>query len=409
MNAIQQYSIITANYWAFTLTDGALRMLVLLFFYQLGYSPLEIAMLFLFYEFFGVVTNLVGGWLGAKMGLKLTMDIGLFLQIAALLMLTVNPEWLTVFYVMIAQALSGIAKDLNKMSAKSSIKSLATEASGTLYRWVSLLTGSKNALKGVGFFLGAFLLSQVGFQNALYVLAGLLVLALLVSMLLLDRDLGRAQTKAKFTELFSKSPAINRLSAARFFLFGARDVWFVVALPVYLVSVLGWAPTEVGAYMALWIIGYGVIQALAPVLTGAKQVEKRVKTDNGSEMPASSMSLPTNRTAMRLAFALAIVPVIMGATLSYQPQWILLIGLLLFGALFALNSAVHSYLIVSYADADGTSRDVGFYYMANAGGRLAGTVLSGYVYQVAGMEACLFLAASFVLMAGFLAGRITQN
>lgn len=407
MNAIQQYGIITANYWAFTLTDGALRMLVLLFFYQLGYSPLEIAMLFLFYEFFGVVTNLVGGWLGAKMGLKLTMDIGLFLQIVALLMLTVNPEWLTVFYVMLAQALSGIAKDLNKMSAKSSIKSLASEANGTLYRWVSLLTGSKNALKGVGFFLGAFLLSQLGFQNSLYVLAGLLVLALLISMLLLDRDLGRAQTKAKFTELFSKSTAINRLSAARFFLFGARDVWFVVALPVYLVSVLGWAPTDVGAYMALWIIGYGVIQAVSPQLTGIKQLKK--SNHSGALTRSTRLHLPTNRTAMRLAFALAIVPIIMGLTLSYQPQWILLIGLLLFGALFALNSAVHSYLIVSYADSDGTSRDVGFYYMANAGGRLAGTVLSGYVYQVAGMEACLFLAASFVLMAGLLAGRIPNS
>lgn len=407
MNAIQQYGIITANYWAFTLTDGALRMLVLLFFYQLGYSPLEIAMLFLFYEFFGVATNLVGGWLGAKMGLKLTMDIGLFLQIVALLMLTVNPEWLTVFYVMLAQALSGIAKDLNKMSAKSSIKSLASEANGTLYRWVSLLTGSKNALKGVGFFLGAFLLSQLGFQNSLYVLAGLLVLALLISMLLLDRDLGRAQTKAKFTELFSKSTAINRLSAARFFLFGARDVWFVVALPVYLVSVLGWAPTDVGAYMALWIIGYGVIQAVSPQLTGIKQLKK--SNHSGALTRSTRLHLPTNRTAMRLAFALAIVPIIMGLTLSYQPQWILLIGLLLFGALFALNSAVHSYLIVSYADSDGTSRDVGFYYMANAGGRLAGTVLSGYVYQVAGMEACLFLAASFVLMAGLLAGRIPNS
>ncbi|MEA3404718.1 MAG: organoarsenical effux MFS transporter ArsJ [Pseudomonadota bacterium] len=393
MNAIQQYSIVTANYWAFTLTDGALRMLILLFFYQLGYSPFEIAMLFLFYEFFGIVTNLVGGWLGAKMGLKLTMDIGLALQISALLMLTVNPEWLTVIYVMIAQAISGIAKDLNKMSAKSNIKSLASDADGTLYRWVALLTGSKNALKGVGFFLGALLLSTVGFENAMYVLAGLLTLALLVSLIFLDGELGKAKNKPKFSEMFSKSPAINGLSAARFFLFGARDVWFVVALPVYLAGVLGWEHTEIGAYMAVWIIGYGLIQASAPKITGIKGGQK-------SQHP------PSSRTAMLLAFTLATIPAMMGLTLSYEPQWILLVGLLLFGVLFALNSAVHSYLIVSYADADGASKDVGFYYMANAGGRLAGTVLSGYVYQVAGMEACLFIAAGFVLVAGLLAGRI---
>ncbi|MDG6773839.1 organoarsenical effux MFS transporter ArsJ [Thiomicrorhabdus sp. ZW0627] len=392
MNPIQQYAIVTANYWAFTLTDGALRMLVLLFFYQQGFSPFEIAMLFVLYEFFGIVTNLIGGWLGAKMGLKLTMDVGLALQIGALMMLTVNPEWLTVAYVMIAQALSGIAKDLNKMSAKSSIKSLASDAEGKLYRWVALLTGSKNALKGVGFFLGAFLLSAFGFENSLYILAGLLILALAVSVLLLDNNLGKAKNKPKFSEIFSKSPAVNGLSAARFFLFGARDIWFVVALPVYLAGVLGWEETEIGAYLALWVIGYGFIQASAPKITGSK-----------------SPHPPTSRTAMLLAFALATIPFVMGVTLSYEPEWILLTGLLLFAVAFALNSAVHSYLIVSYADADGTSKDVGFYYMANAGGRLTGTLLSGYVYQVAGMEACLFAAAVFVVIAGALAGRISPD
>ena len=395
MTAIQQYAIVTANYWAFTLTDGALRMLVLLFFYGLGYSPLEIAMLFLFYEFFGIVTNLFGGWLGAKFGLKVTMDFGLFLQIIALLMLAVNPEWLVVWFVMIAQALSGIAKDLNKMSAKSSLKSLvesSAEPEGKLYHWVSLLTGSKNALKGVGFFLGAFLLATVGFENALYLMAGLLAMALTVSRLFLDAEIGKAKNKSKFSELFSKTSAINKLSAARFFLFGARDVWFVVALPIYLISVLGWEHTQVGLYLAVWIIGYGFIQAVTPKITGLKKG-----------------TLPSAKTAMLLAFALAMVPTMMGLTLSYEPQWILLIGLVLFGVLFAINSAVHSYLIVSYADADGTSKDVGFYYMANAGGRLTGTVLSGYVYQVAGMEACLFIAAAFVVIAGAIAGRITPQ
>lgn len=390
---LAQYSMVTANYWVFTLTDGALRMLVLLFFHQLGYSPLQIAMLFLLYELFGIITNLLGGWLGAHLGLKVTMNLGLALQIIALLMLAVDPSWLSVVYVMIAQALSGIAKDLNKMSAKSSIKSLTSEQDGQLFKWVAYLTGSKNALKGVGFFLGAVLLETVGFSDAMLLMAAMLVVIWLVSLFLLNSEIGKAKQKQKFSEIFSKSQAINQLSAARFFLFGARDVWFVVALPLYLVTVLEWDNSLTGAYMALWVIGYGFIQASAPAILGIKKGQQ-------------SQSNPTAMTAKILAFALASIPVMMAFTLALQPQWILVIGLIIFGAVFALNSAVHSYLIVSYADADGTSKDVGFYYMANAAGRLVGTLLSGYVYQAAGMEACLLTAAVFVLLAGLLAGRI---
>jgi len=410
MNNIKQYGIITTNYWMYTLTDGALRMLVLLYFYQLGYSPLAIAMLFLFYEFFGIVTNLVGGWLGARLGLNVTMNIGLAIQIFALVMLTVPPEWLGVVYVMIAQALSGIAKDLNKMSAKSSIKSLAADHDGTLYKWVTLLTGSKNALKGVGFFLGAVLLETVGFTNAMWIMAGMLSIALVVSLLYLDGSVGKSQQKAKFSEMFSKSEAINWLSAARLFLFGARDVWFVVALPIYLQSVLGWSHTEVGTYIALWIIGYGFIQAGTPKImqfssklnllgSGADKLEGK----HGNEVN------PTSATAMKLAATLMLVPLIMAWQLSVNPQWVIIIGLGLFGLLFALNSAVHSYLIVSAATSDGTSKDVGFYYMANAGGRLMGTVLSGYVYQVAGMEACLLFAAAFVLISAVLVYKVPKQ
>lgn len=391
MNLKQQYALVTANYWAFTLTDGALRMLVLLYFYQLGYSPLQIAMLFVFYELFGVVTNLVGGWLGARLGLNVTMNIGLTIQIAALVMLTVPTEWLGVVYVMMAQALSGIAKDLNKMSAKSSIKSLASDADGTLYKWVSMLTGSKNALKGVGFFMGAVLLEWVGFANAMWLMAAMLGIALLVSLLALDGQLGKAKNKPKFSEMFSKSPAINWLSGARFFLFGARDVWFVVALPLYLQGVLGWTHWEVGAFLALWIVGYGFVQAFTPSLL-------------------KSQGSPTKNTAYQLALPLMLLPLGMALLLDWQPQTVLLIGLGLFAVLFALNSSVHSYLIVSYADADGASRDVGFYYMANAGGRLLGTVLSGYVYQVAGLEACLQVSALMVLLAAILVARVpSQN
>jgi len=387
LSPIKQYGIVTANYWSFTITDGAIRMLVLLYFHSLGYSPLEIALLFLFYEFFGIVTNLFGGWLGARLGLNVTMNIGLGLQIVALMMLTVPAEWLSVVYVMVAQALSGIAKDLNKMSAKSSIKSLASDSSGQLYRWVALLTGSKNALKGVGFFVGAVLMETIGFVYALYVLTALIVIPLIFSLKFLDQSLGKAKQKPKFSEMFSKSPAINWLSGARFFLFGARDVWFVVALPVYLQAVLGWSHTEVGGFMALWIIGYGMVQAATPRITGShKQDGKK----------------PTQITAMKLAAILAVIPLLMAVTLEMNPEIVIIAGLMVFGILFALNSAVHSYLIVSYADADGTSKDVGFYYMANAGGRLVGTMISGYVYQVAGMEASLVVSGIFVILASLL-------
>ncbi|EXF46675.1 major facilitator superfamily transporter [Pseudomonas sp. BAY1663] len=189
---VRQYLIVTGNYWAFTLTDGALRMLVVLHFHTLGYTPLQIAALFLFYEIFGVVTNLIGGYLGARLGLNRTMNIGLALQVFALLMLTVPAAWLTVPWVMGAQALSGIAKDLNKMSAKSSIKLLVPGSEqGTLYRWVAILTGSKNALKGVGFFLGGALLALLGFAGAVLAMASVLALIWLGSLVLLKRDLAK--------------------------------------------------------------------------------------------------------------------------------------------------------------------------------------------------------------------------
>ncbi|BBN60398.1 MFS transporter [Hydrogenovibrio marinus] len=391
LSSLQQYGLVTANYWAFTLTDGAIRMLVLLYFNQLGYSPFDIALLFLLYEFFGVVTNLIGGWLGARLGLNVTMNLGLVLQVIALIMLTVDSSYLTVAYVMAAQALSGIAKDLNKMSAKSSIKSLASDASGQLYSWVALLTGSKNALKGVGFFIGAALLEGVGFTNALYVLVAIIVLPLVFSIFLLDASLGKAKTKSKFSEIFSKSQAINWLSAARFFLFGARDIWFVVALPVFLESVLGWSFMAVGTFMAAWVIGYGFVQAITPKLTGIK---KGKAVEEGAK--------PTSMTAMKLAVLLALVPIAMAPLLSWHPQTVIVVGLMIFGIVFALNSAVHSYLIVSFADEDGASKDVGFYYMANAGGRLIGTLLSGLTYQFAGMEASLVVSSVFVMLAAAL-------
>ncbi|WP_404394904.1 organoarsenical effux MFS transporter ArsJ [Pseudoalteromonas phenolica] len=389
---IKQYLLITSNYWAFTLTDGALRMLVVLYFHQLGYSALEVAMLFLFYEFFGVVTNLVGGWLGARLGLNKTMNLGLSIQIFALVMLAINPEWLTVVYVMCAQALSGIAKDLNKMSAKSAIKKLVPEdADGVLYKWVAILTGSKNALKGVGFFLGGLLLTLFGFQGALWLMAGMLTLVWLLSIWRLKADLGKKKAKPKFTEMFSKSPQINRLSAARLFLFAARDVWFVVALPVYFVSELGWQSSTVGTFMAVWVILYGLVQANAPKVTGRNMALTQSK-----------------QSALSWVTTLAVIPamIVLSLDSSFSPELILVGGLLIFGAVFAINSSLHSYLIVRCADSDGVSMDVGFYYMANAAGRLTGTVLSGVMYQYYGLSACLLVSSVMLGIAIVLTKRL---
>jgi len=391
--AVRQYLLITFNYWSFTLTDGALRMLVVLHFHDLGYSPLAIAMMFLFYEIFGVVTNLIGGWLGARLGLNRTMNLGLGMQVFALAMLLVPaaslPLWLAgVPWVMAAQALSGIAKDLNKMSAKSAIKLLVPKGEqGKLYQWVALLTGSKNALKGAGFFLGGALLALLGFELAIATMAILLGLVWLLSLVMLKKDLGKAKNKPKFTEIFSKSRSVNILSAARLFLFAARDVWFVVALPVYLASQLGWDHWAVGGFLAVWVIGYGIVQTLAPKITGNRQAQSQL-TDTA----------PDGRSALIWACMLAFVPALIACAIqfSFYPEASLLLGLMLFGALFAVNSSLHSYLIVSYASEDAVSLDVGFYYMANAMGRLVGTVLSGLVYQAYGLAACLWISTAFI-------------
>ena len=405
---VKQYLVITGNYWAFTLTDGALRMLVVLYFHQLGYSPLNIAMLFLFYEIFGVITNLVGGWLGAKLGLNKTMNIGLAMQIIALVMLAVPAEMLTIFYVMAAQALSGIAKDLNKMSAKSAIKLLVPKGDeNKLYQWVAILTGSKNTLKGIGFFLGGLLLTLLEFKGAIILMAALLAIVWLFSLYTLKEDLGKATNKPKFNDIFSKSSSINILSAARLFLFGARDVWFVVALPVFLAVTFNWDHWWVGGFMASWVIGYGIVQSIAPLITTTgttKNTGKNTEKGTGKKQE----NVPTGRTAFLWASYLTLIPAAIALALhfNFYIQTSVIIGLLIFGAVFAINSSLHSYLIVSYASSDGVSLDVGFYYMANAMGRLIGTVLSGWVYQEYGLEACLWISSSFVATASLLSLKL---
>ena len=383
---LRNYAVVTAAYWGFTLTDGALRMLVLLHFHTLGYSPLELAFLFLLYEFFGVVTNLLAGWIGSQFGLKLTLYCGLGLQVAALCMLSLlDPTWekfAAVAFVVAAQGLSGIAKDLTKMSSKSAIKLVVPDdAHSTLFKWVALLTGSKNALKGIGFFLGAALLAGLGFVHALWAMAAGLVIILVAAVTLLPGDMGKAKTKVKFTKILSKSRAINLLSAARFFLFGARDVWFVVGVPIFLYEVIGWSFMEVGSFMAAWVIGYGGVQALAP-----KFVRQSSET----------------RAAQWWAFVLAALPVAIAALVEAgaAPAVSVVGGLALFGIVFAINSSVHSYLILSFSDSDKVALNVGFYYMANAGGRLVGCLFSGLSYQMWGLSGCLLTASAMVLAAG---------
>ncbi|MES2822558.1 MAG: organoarsenical effux MFS transporter ArsJ [Pseudomonadota bacterium] len=400
---IKQYLVVTANYWAFTLTDGALRMLVVLHFHQLGYGPLRIAALFLFYELFGVVTNLLGGYLGARIGLNRTMNIGLALQVLALLMLAAPSAMLTMYWVVGAQALSGIAKDLNKLSAKSAIKMLVPgDKQQQLFKWVALLTGSKNALKGVGFFLGGALLVVCGFQGSVIIMAAVLGMVWLASLILLKKDLGKTKNKPKFSEIFSKSYAVNILSAARLFLFAARDVWFVVALPVYLSSQLGWSFWWVGSFFAGWIIGYGILQSLAPTI---------IKNINVIVDGEAKRFMLDGHVALCWAILLAVVTA--GLALALQNDLpaasVLIVGLTLFAAVFAINSSLHSFLIVSYAKSDGASLDIGFYYTANAMGRLVGTLLSGWIYQSLGLVACLWTSALFIVVAALITTSLPRK
>lgn len=387
----RSYAAVTLAYWAFTLTDGALRMLVLLHFHSLGFTPLDIATLFLLYEAMGVLTNFFGGWIGARFGLRTTLFAGLAIQIVALGALTsVDPGWalaVSVGYVMACQALSGVAKDLTKMSSKSAVKLVVNETAGEglLFKWIAVLTGSKNALKGVGFLLGGILLQSLGFEAALWSMAAMLAAVLIASAHLVGAGLGKVSAKITSRDLFAKSRAINILSLARVFLFASRDVWFVVGVPLFMAETLGWSFAEIGGFMAAWVIGYGIVQAIAPRM-----------------LPSAKDATTATRTARLWAFLLAALTAGLAAIMSMpdgQGGFVLIAGLLVFGVVFALNSAVHSYLIVAFSEDDKVALNVGFYYMANAIGRFAGTFLSGLVYQFAGLTACLWVSAAMVAVA----------
>jgi len=387
MSNVRDYAVVTAAYWGFTLTDGALRTLVLLHFYQLGYSSFTLALLFLLYEFAGIVANLGGGWLAAQFGITRMLAIGMAVQIAGLLMLSaLDPSWsagLSVAWVVLAQGVSGVAKDLTKTASKSAIKLTAAAGSGTLFSWVAWFTGSKNAMKGFGFFLGGALLGSAGFRPALWLMAGGLAVVLACVLLTLPPLLGKAKASRSAREFLAKSRGVNLLAAARITLFGARDIWFVVGLPLFLYA-SGWTFAEVGAFLAVWTIGYGLVQAAAPTLV-------RRSADGLSREVAA---------AQAWALGLAAVPALLGLLLLLvplaHPDWIVTAGLGLFGVAFAINSSLHSYLILAYAGSEKAAEDIGFYYAANAAGRLLGILLSGLLYQAGGLIACLFGAAALL-------------
>ncbi|WP_426037952.1 organoarsenical effux MFS transporter ArsJ [Cypionkella sp. TWP1-2-1b2] len=391
---LRAYAAVTAAYWAFMLSDGALRMLVLLHFNALGFTPIQLAYLFLLYELAGIITNLAAGWIAARFGLTSTLYAGLFLQIGALVALTgLDPAWsvaASVTFVMVVQGVSGIAKDLAKMSSKSAVKVLAPKGDGTLFRWVAALTGSKNAVKGLGFFLGAALLAVAGFHAAVWGMAGVLMAILIAVALFMPEGLPARDKDAKFTGWRSTDPRINRLSLARMFLFGARDVWFVVGVPIYFQMVLSdgtpegrrWAFFMIGGFLALWIIAYGAVQAASPQILRAKGEPESAIVASAIRWAGLLVPIP---------FALALLAYFAGAPAPWLSLSIVA-GLLLFGYVFAVNSSVHSYLILAFTNDDRVTRDIGFYYMSNAAGRLLGTLLSGVSFQVGGLPLCLATA-----------------
>lgn len=406
------YAAVTAAYWAFMLTDGALRMLVLLHFNRLGFSPIQLAYLFLLYELAGVVTNLAAGWIAARFGLTTTLYAGLALQIGALVALTqLDPAWAvgaSVAFVMAVQGVSGVAKDLAKMSSKSAVKILAPgDRQGALFRWVALLTGSKNAVKGFGFLLGAALLALAGFEAAVFAMAAALAAILLAVALFMPAGLPRGRRGAKFADVLSRDPRVNWLSAARMFLFGARDVWFVVGVPIYFYSILSDGTPDgrraafflVGSFMALWIIGYGAVQAAAPKLLDARD-----------KSLGQIIGLARFWVGVLALIPAALALIALGQGAGAPPAWLtatVVAGLLAFGVVFALNSALHSYLILAFTSSERVTMDVGFYYMSNAAGRLIGTLLSGVSFQLGGLPLCLGTAGAMAVLSWLCARRLT--
>ena len=393
--SLSQYLTVTGTYWGFTLSDGALRILVLFHFFKLGYSPFTLALLFLMYEVAGIIANLGGGWLATRFGIPRMLLLGIAMQILGLMFLScLDPTFgpfLSVIWVVVAQGISGLAKDITKTASKSAIKVVKIDEGEGLFRWVAWFTGSKNAMKGVGFFLGGVMLTTIGFRGGLWLMAGLLGLLAVLVVFTLPPKLGAGVSSRTIKELFSKSSAVNTIALARIFLFGARDTWFVVALPVFLYG-NGWSFWEVGGFLALWTMLYGLVQGMAPAIM-------RITT-------ATPVSW-TSRVGWAVALALALIGILICMIIKMDVP-LLITGLLVFGVFFAVNSSLHSFLIVAYAGSKKAAEDIGFYYAANAAGRLAGTFLSGFLYYQGGLLACLAGSALFLIITALMVARLPQ-
>ena len=207
----------------------------------------------------------------------------------------------------------------------------------------------------------------------------------------LPAAIGQAKKKPPFTGMLSNSTGINRLSLARLALFAARDVWFVVSVPIFLASVLGWSFAQVGGvHGAMGHRLWRRAECFSPVaredLTGGQAPGPGLASTLGPRPRCGHRPDPDRACDSQL-----------------PPAWTMLGGLGLFGIVFALNSSVHSYLVLAYSEADRVSLSVGFYYMANAAGRLLGTLLSGVLYQWAGVSGSLWGAVALAGLAGTVA------
>jgi MFS family permease len=451
-HALRPFVIISSSYLLFTITDGAIRMIVLLHAYNKSFSALEVSITFTLYELAGVFTNLAAGFMGAKWGIKLTLISGLSLQLLSYgLLFAWQDDWTkreSIIFVTVAQMFAGIAKDLTKLGGKTVTKLVTPEQKEThLFKLVSLITGWKNSLKGVGYFLGSALLS-VSYELALGFMMGLVVLAMPWAILGLDKSLGTAKKRnASWKEVFNlENRRLNILSLARLFLFASRDFWFEVPLPFFLRSPscdglgtsscllnencgngavcgesgfceninpgggcggLGLNRVVVGAFLGGYIILYGQVQAWTPQL-----VTGPLKQTPPNKLTEVFWGLINCIPTLVMAIVMTWAPAFEAGDTAAMTIWLIVV-IVTFAIIFAINSSIHSFLVVNYASKDKVAVSVGFYYMSNAIGRLLGTLGSGILYTyvgdfvgplagsdaVAGLAACFFAGTLSSLLA----------
>jgi len=444
--ALRPFVIISSSYLLFTITDGAIRMIVLLHAYNKNFSALEVAIMFSLYELAGVFTNLIAGLLGAKWGIKFTLICGLSLQLFSYgLLFGWKNNWSkieAICYVTFAQMFAGVAKDLTKLGGKTVTKLVTPDEQETkLFKLVSLITGWKNSLKGVGYFLGSFLIS-INYELAVSVMMGFVLLAMPWAILGLDQGLGTAKTKnASWSEIFVlDNTNLNWLSLARLFLFASRDFWFEVPLPFFLRSPscdglgemectndgnctrgavcsdgfcaninegggcggLGLPKAVVGAFLGGYIILYGQVQSWTPQLVTGPL--KQTPPNKLTEILWGIVNcLPTYMMWIVMTFGSAFKE----NDVTSMTVWLVVV-IVAFAIIFAINSSVHSFLVVKYASKEKIAVSVGFYYMSNALGRLFGTLGSGFLYTYAGDEYGADVGSDGVvgMAACFLAGTV---